>query len=224
MLQVVNRVLDLLRVEEPFWYTLAFLLVCRCTRANVIAYRTWSGYRCSLEAARASLRHCTGCSAEAVTIMSGFLARFLTQEVCWDAARRSLVPILAWAHQNNIPFDAHTARQAAESGELKTLQWLVRDHGCPWDVTATHAAALRGHAPMLKWAVRHGCPWDADTAYSAARSGNLALLRWIVQRGCPCDETACYAALSHVRVSPALGTGRRVRSRRLAVSQTTTDH
>ena len=47
----------------------------------------------------------------------------------------------------------------------------MHDHGCPWDIRTTLAAAEAGNLDCLEYAHENGCPWD-ETVSEAAALGN----------------------------------------------------
>ena len=58
---------------------------------------------------------------------------------------------------NQLVLDVHPCEGAANSGDLKTLQWL-RDQGCPWDSYTWSTAFKNGHIETANWARANGCP------------------------------------------------------------------
>ena len=79
---------------------------------------------------------------------------------------------------------AELAKEAAQSGSLPMLQWVV-DHGLPLPATACARAALCGHLDALRFLRSHHCPWDGQTLQWAAHNGQLHVLQWALANGCP---------------------------------------
>jgi len=54
----------------------------------------------------------------------------------------------------------------ASIGNLEMLQWVrisktyMNNHVCAWDETTCAAAAINGHADVLKWAIENECPFE----------------------------------------------------------------
>lgn len=72
---------------------------------------------------------------------------------------------------------------AAYNGQLTCLQYAY-EHGCPWDVHTTRAAAVGGALACLVYAHEQGCPWDGVTR-ARARIHSVSCLAYARAHGCP---------------------------------------
>ena len=95
------------------------------------------------------------------------------------------VVALLWKHVGlDESKHAELAEEAAQSGSLPMLQWVV-DHGLPLPATACARAALCGHLDALRFLRGHHCPWNGLTLKWAAHNGHLDILQWALANGCP---------------------------------------
>lgn len=69
--------------------------------------------------------------------------------------------------------------QAAETGNLKLLQWL-KDNGYPWDHRTCTAAARNGHLEAFIWLRVNGCPYDEQMCIQAAGAEYPNIVEWII--------------------------------------------
>jgi hypothetical protein len=101
--------------------------------------------------------------------------------------------------QNTMPIDGETWANAAYSGNLELLEWLL-EIGCPRGrVHSQHPetlstlpcsyAAGNGQSNAFDWLVEHGFEWDNSwdmSAYChAARNGHLEMLNHLLSHGKP---------------------------------------
>ena len=63
--------------------------------------------------------------------------------------------------------DEEMMRAAAQSGNLKLVQWL-RGEGCPWHRDTCFSSVMARNVEVLRWARANGCPWDSQTRDKAA--------------------------------------------------------
>ncbi len=123
----------------------------------------------------------------------------LDYKLCWEAACRGNVEILAWAKRN--PFlwtcwgdeGASVCAYAAKGGHFEALQWL-QTHGCKWDAWVCYNAVKTGNLQLLRWVREKGCPWDGKVCLLAARHGKLEILRWSRENGCPWNSQKCLSS------------------------------
>ncbi|TMW59362.1 hypothetical protein Poli38472_004431 [Pythium oligandrum] len=108
------------------------------------------------------------------------------------AARMNHLPILVWAHVNNLGGWSYKLMDvAAAFGRLKVVKWLhkYRTEGCTTD--AMDNAAGKGHLKVVKWLHRHrteGCTVAAMD--HAAADGKLTTVQWLHKHrteGCTTD-------------------------------------
>lgn len=86
---------------------------------------------------------------------------------------------------------------AVQNGDLKRVEWLVKNFGCPTDELCTDAAS-KGHLDILMWARANRCRWNEKTCAAAAEGGYLKVLQWAHENGCPWDESTCSQAAKNM--------------------------
>jgi hypothetical protein len=85
---------------------------------------------------------------------------------------------LAWARENDCPWNAQTCAIAAADGHLNTLAW-ARESGGPWDEeTFQYAVAGADRREMLVHLYRGNCPRDSTVCERAASNGFHRSQRW----------------------------------------------
>ncbi len=97
------------------------------------------------------------------------------------------------------PWDT-TATAAAAAKDIGRLQWLrAQDPPCPWSPATCAAAAGAGRLDILKWLRGQNppCPWTESCAAAAACQPNLEVLQWLHGHGCPWGEETTFAASRH---------------------------
>lgn len=102
-----------------------------------------------------------------------------------DAAAAGQFVCLQYLHVNGCPWDNTATQAATKAGQLGCLMYL-HTNGCPWDTESPMAAAERNHFECLLYLHQNGCPWDGKTVDAAARRGHLDCLRYAVENGCIC--------------------------------------
>jgi len=76
-------------------------------------------------------------------------------------ARHGHVGTLQWLKDRGCPWDASVPVSVSmlnASRGLTTVQWL-HEHGCPLDARVSINAAGSGNLPVLKWVLSSGVPW-----------------------------------------------------------------
>lgn len=121
-------------------------------------------------------------------------------EACTEAVIHSHVVIfeplacLRYLHENGCPWDSSASKAAAFFGNLECLTYL-HDHGCPCDATTCAAAVCcRKSMECLQYLHEIGVPWDGTSTKIAAQRGDLQFLTYLLENGCPCDASTSAAA------------------------------
>ncbi len=74
---------------------------------------------------------------------------------------------------------------AAEvGGHLEAVKYL-KDQDCPWDATATEAAAGGGHVKTVAWLADKGCPLSEAALAAAVRGGHTDMVQRLLALRCP---------------------------------------
>eukprot|EP00953_Heterococcus_sp_UTEX-ZZ885_P012566 7206-Heterococcus_DN1.PRE.2 len=111
------------------------------------------------------------------------------------AARGGAVHVLEWLQQQqDVELKEHTMCCAAERGHLQLCQWLHAQQ-CPWDNTATFAAARYNHCATLRWLIESGCPHDGKKG-TGARNGDFSILQYLYECGIMVNPAALTDALN----------------------------
>jgi hypothetical protein len=87
------------------------------------------------------------------------------------------VPLESRSHY----FDRHTANVAAQSGDLETLKYLVRDHGCGVDSDVYTEAVRSGCVLMCKWLREQGCETSRQADVVAVEGKNPEMADTVLQ-------------------------------------------
>jgi hypothetical protein len=114
-------------------------------------------------------------------------------EVGANATKKGHLEVVKWLHQNGLPLNSWTCRNAALSGNLELLQW-ARENGCNWGKEIFSNAATAGHLHILIWAKENGCPLYVNLCTTAVGAGNMEILMWAIENGFPLKESACTSA------------------------------
>jgi hypothetical protein len=111
------------------------------------------------------------------------------------------VDFVAWVFSGggDAQLDSTLCEDAAQSGSLPVLQWLVA-HGAPLTDAVAYEAAMAGHLAVIQWLVDRRCPMDPlRVATSAAVARDSTVLGWWVSSGHEWDSDACARAASTAR-------------------------
>eukprot|EP00953_Heterococcus_sp_UTEX-ZZ885_P035170 18165-Heterococcus_DN1.PRE.1 len=118
-------------------------------------------------------------------------------ELLSDAVDRGQYELLRWCYEHGCPWPHIVAAliQAAASGNVELMAWVLQQPGTEFSRRVMCAAAEKGHTAMCKYLYAKQCPWAICSTCAAARCGNADLLRWLIDYGCPWDaEQLCMAA------------------------------
>ena len=116
------------------------------------------------------------------------------------------VEVLRWARNNGCPMPATACREAARSGHLCVLRWLVEECGVAMNSWVSFVLCTHGFANMLDWALAHGCPWrELECVSQAVERGHLGVLAVAHERAsiCPAHQeryTRLAARCGHVAI------------------------
>jgi hypothetical protein len=70
-------------------------------------------------------------------------------------------------------------QQAARSGSVDTVKYLVELHGrAAYDVNTLRAAAEAGHVNVVQYLRSQNCQWDLTVSEAAAEAGHRDVLLW----------------------------------------------
>jgi hypothetical protein len=100
------------------------------------------------------------------------------------AAENGTVELMAWMlQQPGIQLSAHVMHTAVSKNH-KSMCKFLRAQRCPWDKESTNNAARSGRVKLLRWLVDNGCPWEArHLCLSAAQGGSLKVIIYLQQDG-----------------------------------------
>eukprot|EP00953_Heterococcus_sp_UTEX-ZZ885_P003877 2607-Heterococcus_DN1.PRE.4 len=125
--------------------------------------------------------------------------RSMTPKTSTAAAAAGHLSAVMYLHSMSL-CDAETCHAAAEKGHLPILQWLILN-GCDWNASdVACGAAAANDMPMLAWLKEQGVVFNTRTMSAAAREGHLSLCQHLHAEQCPWDVHACYAAAQHQHV------------------------
>jgi hypothetical protein len=85
------------------------------------------------------------------------------------------------------------AAVAACAGHRDIVAWLHERYGLPldcWGAAAAAAAAARGDVAWLAWLHERRCPWDESASVAAAKAGHLHALRFLQRAGAAAGGSA----------------------------------
>ncbi len=130
----------------------------------------------------------------------------------WDgalngAAAAGDLAVVQYLHeQRGFPFDGDTLVDAASSGCVALVEWLVRDKGCragPGVELNPHAEAGEWNdLAMLRCLQQLGVPWHRGVLEEAVhRDCRLPVLQWMVGHGAPAGREELHSALKVARRS-----------------------
>lgn len=115
------------------------------------------------------------------------------------AAKKYNPQILEWLLEKKYVLTSKACWYAARAGQLKSLQWLVKN-GCKHTNGWICAyAALNGHFDIVKWAYHNGCKMTEKACFYAAQGGHFDILKWLRKKKCPWDKYTCDCAAEHNR-------------------------
>jgi len=99
--------------------------------------------------------------------------------VCRGAAKVGNHSILEWM-EKNYQLDSFTTAYAAKGNQFHTLKWL-RDRGCPcpWDHRTSSNAARSGNMKMLRWVIKSKCKIDDAAICLAAEKNHFKIVKWL---------------------------------------------
>lgn len=127
--------------------------------------------------------------------------------------------ILQWLKKKGCPRNSQAGANAAERGDLKTLEWLKADGyhfdemsfilgakhlkilqwlyniGCPYNQEVFAEAASYGNLTTLKWLKNIGCPWDVHSFSNAAWTTDIEVLEWLKENECPFSLSSLYESI-----------------------------
>jgi len=115
------------------------------------------------------------------------------------AASGGHMEVVRWLHEHDCPWNDTATMAAARFGHLEVLQWL-RARDCPWNMWCLNNAAWGGHNEVVVWARSNGCKWNRYATMWAARNGHIETLRLLRRMGCRWDEKACMWAAKEGRL------------------------
>lgn len=110
--------------------------------------------------------------------------------------------MLVYLVEKQCPWNGNACRDAAASGDLRSLAFL-HERGCPWDASVCSTAAMYGSLTCLAYAHQHGCPWDARTCFMAIKGDSLPCFDYAHRHGCAWNDSAWYEA--RASFNPAFG-------------------
>jgi hypothetical protein len=112
------------------------------------------------------------------------------------AVQRGAFQMLCWLIQRGCPCTGHIVlRAAAESGNIALTSWIRRQLGVALSEYTMAAAAANGRTAMCAYLRSKQCPWNASASDAAARNGHVKTLHWLIKRGCPgCAVVHCREA------------------------------
>jgi hypothetical protein len=115
---------------------------------------------------------------------------------CAGAARAGNLALLQLLRTGGCDWDTEdTARDAASSGSLETVEWLRQQQGIEINAGVMAAAARMGQIAMCEHLRSIGCEWGTSACEDAALCSELNMLRWLRQNGCPWTvRTVCMHA------------------------------
>jgi Ankyrin repeats (3 copies) len=132
----------------------------QCLRRKQVCVFTW--YTCSSAASAGHLR---------------------ALKYLWSAARCigalqgvAHCPLCHWKHDSSLA-------DAAKSGSIEMVQWLLQQQGVALSMSAMQAAACAGHTRMCEYLHSQHCPWPATVCADAAADGRLDTVRWLYEHG-----------------------------------------
>jgi hypothetical protein len=102
-----------------------------------------------------------------------------------DATRRGYFDLVRWCHEQGCPFwdNRSAARNAAESGDVAQMAWVLQQPGTRLCERAMKAAAMEGHTAMCHYLHEQQCPWGSSSVRTAAFQGHAELLSWMMDNG-----------------------------------------
>ena len=107
------------------------------------------------------------------------------------AAKRGILDVLKYVHENGCRWKPECCMAAAEGGHLDVLKY-AHENGCPWDEDTCSSAAYGGHLHVLNYAHENGCPWNERTCSNVARVGHLDVLKYAHENGCSWNKKYCH--------------------------------
>lgn len=108
----------------------------------------------------------------------------LGERECMMAAAAGNLKVLKWLKKNDCPWDANTCNFAARS-HLKVLQYAI-ESGCPHDEWIILNAALSGRLEILQWIIQNGYSHNLDrqkTYEYAEIGGHMHVIKWLNEIG-----------------------------------------
>ncbi len=120
-------------------------------------------------------------------------------DVLSNAARSGNVDLLQWmvTTNNDLHIDPNICQSAAVSGNVQMLEYCMSTFNAKLNSTVADAAADRGHLHVLAWLHEHAGPISNSTCTLAAVSGHLEILKWTRQHGFTPSALACTLARNH---------------------------
>ncbi|AVK76066.1 Ankyrin repeat protein [Pandoravirus kuranda] len=110
-----------------------------------------------------------------------------------QAASTGRLDLLEWLVVDNRKWvDEYAYEAAARGGHTAVLDWLL-ERGIKWAADSVMDAVKCGQLGALQWFHDHGCTFNSEHAHAAADKGNLAVLQWLHAKGCPIDVASCVA-------------------------------
>jgi hypothetical protein len=106
-----------------------------------------------------------------------------------EAASKGYFELLRWCYEHGCPFDDDdcVTVNAADSGNVELMAWVLQQPGTKLYSKAMSNAALRGDLAMCQFLYEQKCPWSKTPPCEAAYGCYLEILRWLVDNSCPYD-------------------------------------
>jgi hypothetical protein len=100
------------------------------------------------------------------------------------AAESGNIELIDWLlQQPGMELSEEVVSAAAEEGHIAVCQYLHAQQ-CAWDETSTSNAAASGNLGLLRWLMDNGCPWYAGfLCMSAAQGDGIEVLLYLQQEG-----------------------------------------
>jgi hypothetical protein len=102
---------------------------------------------------------------------------------------------LKLAHEQGVPWDAHTCAAAAEADSLACLKF-AHENGCPWNEHVVMSAVKSNSVECLRYAFENGCEVSENVAEFCSYIGNIDCLLYILTTDSfPVDKDRCLQAV-----------------------------
>lgn len=103
------------------------------------------------------------------------------------------IHILEWLKEIRLDdyFTDFTSGNAAEGGQLETMEWLKKND-CPFTEYTFSRGAKSGQINIMEWLKDMNCPWDSYCYTYAGEGNHLNILNWLEEKGCPQGDRVAY--------------------------------